>query len=375
MGRKETREEKEGQGARPRATAEVRENKAFIDDQGEASLVYNKGCFGQPQSGGSLILDPLEAVYLLDVDRIVLDEKGALSREDAMRWGMGTVEGFEVKYLVYREMRQRGYVVKDGPHPVDFRVFPRGGRPNKNPSKYWLKATSERWPAALEELRGLRLKASNVKKNLLMGVADEEGDVTYYAISDRSLQGDMGPLKGLPRGVYAHLLKDRVMVFDVEKAEIIHREGWYGQLLGPSLQLSILEASYLASAGVLELMDAGSGEPIGIDVLEKRGEELQDAFQLRRMAYTNMRDNGLVVKTGFKYGAHFRVYDGDPSNHHARFLVHVVSREHNTTWPELSRAVRLAQGVKKELLLASPIEGGQGMAGGMEYTRIRRLTP
>ena len=85
--------------------------------------------------------------------------------------------------------------------------------------------------------------------------------------------------------------------------------------------------------------------------------------------YDDLRERGLVVKTGFKYGTHFRAYDQDPGREHARFLVHAVPRDHETSWPELSRAVRLAHGVRKELVFGAADEAG------VEYIELERLRP
>ena len=85
--------------------------------------------------------------------------------------------------------------------------------------------------------------------------------------------------------------------------------------------------------------------------------------------YKDMKGKGLIVKTGFKYGTHFRVYKGDPETEHALYLVHAVTSTYNSTWPEISRAVRLAHGVKKELLI------GRVMDDNAEYVRLKRVRP
>ena len=87
-----------------------------------------------------------------------------------------------------------------------------------------------------------------------------------------------------------------------------------------------------------------------LDELKASGREFQDEFDLRLRAFSDLRRRGLVVKTGFKYGTHFRVYEKSPDDCHARYLVHSVSGTNRTMWPEISRAVRLSGGVKKEIL-------------------------
>src|SRR3990172_8366876 len=77
-----------------------------------------------------------------------------------------------------------------------------------------------------------------------------------------------------------------------------------------------------------------------------------------------MKKRGIVAKTGFKYGSHFRAYEGDPERTHAKYLVHALPATYRGMWPEVIRAVRLAHGVKKQLLLG---------AGGEEIVRYIRL--
>ncbi len=88
------------------------------------------------------------------------------------------------------------------------------------------------------------------------------------------------------------------------------------------------------------------------DELIKFGTETQDEFDLRLRTYHDLKKRGLVVKTGFKYGAHFRVYEKSPDDCHARYLVHAVPASKVTMWPEISRTVRLSGGVKKDILFS-----------------------
>ena len=62
----------------------------------------------------------------------------------------------------------------------------------------------------------------------------------------------------------------------------------------------------------------------------KRAKEVQPDFDMRLLAYADLRSRKLVVKTGFKYGTHFRVYKGDPSSHHSEYLVHAVPDDYST---------------------------------------------
>jgi tRNA-intron endonuclease len=119
----------------------------------------------------------------------------------------------------------------------------------------------------------------------------------------------------------------------------------------------------------LRRLSSLSGRKVNLERFKKRAVKFQQDFDLRLKAYDDLRSRGLVVKTGFKYGTHFRVYEDDPEKTHARWLVHVVPEDFQTIWPEMSRAVRLAHGVKKEILFSWMKEGGT------QYMRLSRVRP
>jgi tRNA-intron endonuclease len=189
-------------------------------------------------------------------------------------------------------------------------------------------------------------KATKLSKSLLVALVDEEGDLTYYETSEAHLRGSVPALPSV--AATAHLLEDRVAIVDEEQAKKLHAEGWFGRDAGIALQLSFPEAMYLMESGRLRVEghDASS--------LLSRASEKEPDFTLRLDLYRHLRRNGVVVKTGFKYGTHFRAYTGPPDEEHAPYLVHALPRERRVAWPEVSGFVRLAHGVRKRLFFAVP---------------------
>jgi tRNA-intron endonuclease len=350
-------------------TGQLHGTQVIVQDQSEASQIHNKGYYGVPQSGGPLKLDLMEAIYLVESGRLEVEADGG--KKDAgqlMRIAHKNFEGFEIRYLVYRELRSRGYVVKLGQPPLDFRVFPRGGTPNKTPSKWWVAAISERRTFDLSRLLEDLDRTNDVRKKLLLAVVDEESDVTYYDVKRVLPKGRVGAV-AIGSGIDGLLMADRVLVADKDDAEALHGSQFFGKMIGPTLQLSLIEAAFLMDIGVLKLTDSKTNRPVTSAALKKRARSLQPDFDLRLDAFKDMKGKGLIVKTGFKYGSHFRAYEGDPAKQHARYLVHAVPREFKTMWPEVSRAVRLAHGVKKEILL------GRVSEKEVEYVSISRYRP
>jgi len=350
-------------------TGQLHGTHVIVQDQSEASQIHNKGYYGVPQSGGPLKLDLMEAIYLVESGRLEVESDGGkMDASHLMRLAHKNFEGFEIRYLVYRELRSRGYVVKLGQPPLDFRVFPRGGTPNKTPSKWWVAAISERRTFDLARLLEDLDRTNDVRKKLLLAVVDEESDVTYYDVKRVVPKGRVATV-AISSRIDGLLMADRVLVADKDDAGALHGSQFFGKMIGPTLQLSLIEAAFLMDIGVLKLTDSKTNRPVTSAALKKRARSFQPDFDLRLDAFKDMKDKGLIVKTGFKYGSHFRAYEGDPAKQHARYLVHAVPKEFKTMWPEVSRAVRLAHGVKKEILL------GRVSEKEVEYVSISRYRP
>jgi tRNA-intron endonuclease len=341
----------------------------IIEDEKEASQIYNKGYYGTPQSGGSLKLSLIEAIYLFEAKRTEIIRKNRrMSSVQLFRLANKLTPDFEIKYIVYRDLRMRGYVVKPDVQPAHFRVFPRGGSPSKSASKFWVYTASERGMFDLEGMVSQIRRVLKARKKLLIGIVDEEGDLTYY---QARLVRPKGRIKSKGYDIEADALffGDRVLVLDSGKAEILHETEFFGKFIGEGLQLSLLETTYLLEVGALIVRDAKTGRKIDLTQFKKKVMRAQPDFDTRLQVYKDLKAKGLIVKTGFKYGTHFRVYKGDPEKEHALYLVHAVSSTYHSTWPEISRAVRLAHGVKKELLL------GRVMEKRAEYVRLKRVRP
>jgi tRNA-intron endonuclease, archaea type len=324
-----------------------------VSDVAEASSIYAKGYFGTLVEAGGLTLDRYESVYLAEMERAEIAGPGGrrIPWPTVFRRAVRADPGFPVRYLVYRDLRQRGYVVRATPPPVAFAVLPRGGILHKTPSRYWVEALSERVPFDLARLFDLADRAQSAKKLLLLGLVDEESDLTYYRVRRTTPRGALVPTP-LASPTTGWLSEDRVTVHDPSAVEGLGRALAYGSRVGARLELSLLEAAYLVETGQLALRDAHSGRIVPLDQLERRARRLDPRFAERRAAYRELRGRKLVVKTGFKYGAHFRAYPRNPEHAHARYLVQAVPDSHRAPWPEIAGGVRVAQGVRKEFVIA-----------------------
>ena len=171
----------------PVVEAYLYKDKVMVWDEAEANQLYQRGSFGKPLSGGRLQLAPVEALYLLDGDKIkVCDRetgKAMNFRELSEKFAERDPE-LVMKYAVYSDLRSRGYIVKTGlKFGAHFRVYERGEKPGEAHSKYIVHALPEGCKLTPAELaRGVRL-AHSVRKAILWAIVDDEGDITYYSLA------------------------------------------------------------------------------------------------------------------------------------------------------------------------------------------------
>ena len=87
------------------------------------------------------------------------------------------------RYLVYRDLRSRGYVVRDGfGLGIDFRVYERGEF-GKATAPYLVLVLQEGKPVSVKELARVLKNVQGLKKTLALAVVNRRGEVVYYTLS------------------------------------------------------------------------------------------------------------------------------------------------------------------------------------------------
>lgn len=163
------------------------------------------------------------------------------------------------------------------------------------------------------------------------------------------------------------LTKQKVIIKNEPKA-IKHAQKGFGAFENNKLELSLIEALFLMEKGDIEVRKGGAAATLD-DIIESA---IEEDFLSRYKVYKDLRERGLVVKTGLKFGAHFRVYERGKfqKNEHSTFLVHVVKETDKISFSELARAIRLASGVKKIMIFAIVDEEGD-----ISYYQVLRFLP
>ena len=126
-----------------------------------------------------------EALYLLDKGMLeAKDEKGtAVDFKSLLHCYEAENENTWVNYLVYRDLRSRGYVVREGfGAAIDFRIYERGAY-GKDTAPYLILGTQEGKPLGINELASALQQCQSQKKELILAVMNRRGEIVYYSVS------------------------------------------------------------------------------------------------------------------------------------------------------------------------------------------------
>ena len=128
-------------------------------------------------TGKKLVLTAHEAFYLLEKGRITVEEKDGrkITFEELVKSASTEQPTVWVKYLVYRDLRDRGYLVRECP-VFDFEIH------GKGPMRRYVYIVYEGGEADLKTLRSLMKRASRDKKDLILAVVDRRTDIVYYSL-------------------------------------------------------------------------------------------------------------------------------------------------------------------------------------------------
>ena len=171
---------------RKKVTAELGRERVLTDNSNEAREFYNQSRFGSILDTGRVQLSLLEGLYLLEAEKLLVkDNKGKKVKFDAfVKKATKTVPHFWIKYVVFKDMRNRGYIVKTAlKFGADFRVYDRGVKPGEDHARWVVYPVHEGEMLTWHDFSAKNRVAHSTKKRLLMGIVDEENDVTYYEVA------------------------------------------------------------------------------------------------------------------------------------------------------------------------------------------------
>ncbi len=156
-----------------------------------SQLLFDKNYFGTQLPEKQLELEIVEALLLIERSRLkVFDpENQELNAEQILAHYSKQDEKIWVKYLVYRDIRQRGYIVRTGyGDGIDFRIYPRGSSRTEGIAKYFIFILDEANPVHLQKLDKITQQTLNARKQLILAIVDRLGEPTYYQLEQFQLK-------------------------------------------------------------------------------------------------------------------------------------------------------------------------------------------
>jgi len=266
-----------------------------------------------------LILNAYECLYLYEkkiirpIDRVFDSMEGILGvvAEDA---------DFLNRYMVFSFLKSKGLFV----NPVDGTFF--WDRTSRKPRRGPIIVISED-----QKIDFADLFANS--KHMYAAVDDDYG-ITVFESELADIRGEL-----------ALLLSDDIETETINGINVTSGKNvpeWFGNRFSDLKILNRFEA----------------------DVLSGIKRELDKNSDVTMATFRDLIARGFIVRSGFKYGANFRLYSKSIEDH-AEYLVHVI--EEPEEWYKISRAVRVAQGVRKTMVFAGMIENR------ISYIKVNRI--
>jgi len=155
----------------------------LTENSEQAKALYDLNRYGEPDKDGRISLSSIEGLYLMEKQKLeIYDGRNHLiTSEDFLKKALKKNPNFRVRYAVYKDLRERGYVVKTAlKFGADFRVYDRGIKPGEDHAKWVVFPVHEDSVLTWYEFAAKNRVAHSTKKRLLLGVVDDEHDVSYW---------------------------------------------------------------------------------------------------------------------------------------------------------------------------------------------------
>ena len=160
------------------------------------------------------------------------------------------------------------------------------------------------------------------------------------------------------------LIENFLVVWNPAEGSELYKKAYYGKPVGipkpkvpefdVPLILDLMEGLYLAEVGQIEIYEKPDESLVTLRKLRLKAKQLYDGFEEKYAVYRDLRDGGLIVTPGIKFGCDFAVYKYGPGVEHAPYMVSVKKASSDISATEIVKAGRLATAVRKRFIIAVP---------------------
>lgn len=157
----------------------------IIASDDPARVLQDRSVFGEKGPKGSVLFSFIEALYLLENEKITISSTRKYYDFDAFyKYCTRKDNRLSYRYAVYKALREKGYVVKTAlKFGGDFRVYNKGTKPGQEHAKWVVYAVSEDERLYWQDFCAKNRVAHSTRKKLLLGVVDSEQDVTFFEVN------------------------------------------------------------------------------------------------------------------------------------------------------------------------------------------------
>lgn len=156
----------------------------ITSNSSEAFELFSKSNMGE-KMGEKIIYSLSEALFLIEEEKMEISNYlgKKLTEAEIQKKFERIDKKFKTKYLVFKDLRKKGYIVKTAlKFGAEFRIYEKEKKQKKTHSKWICFPVSENSTLTWQDFSAKSRVAHSTKKNLLIAIVDEEGDVSYYEI-------------------------------------------------------------------------------------------------------------------------------------------------------------------------------------------------
>lgn len=156
----------------------------IFSNSGEAFTLFQNSRFGE-KTGEKIFYTMHEALFLVETKRMeIFDSKNKkISEKELLKKFEKQDKKFKTKYFVFKDLREKGYIVKTAlKFGAEFRVYEKGKNIGQEHSKWVCFPVSESQSLTWQDFSAKNRVAHSTNKKLLIGIVDEENQVSYYEI-------------------------------------------------------------------------------------------------------------------------------------------------------------------------------------------------
>jgi tRNA-intron endonuclease len=168
----------------------------------------------------------------------------------------------------------------------------------------------------------------------------------------------------MPKKIRVEFIENFLVVWNPTQGSELYRKGFYGKPLGIAkpkipefkvpLILDLMEGLYLLEKGIVTVHEGSENKKVSLKRLRQMTKNLYEEFDQKYAVYRDLRNSGLIVTPGIKFGCDFAVYKEGPGAEHAPYMVSVKQAGSELTATEIVKAGRLATTVRKRFIIAVP---------------------